>query len=44
MAFYDGTPSPVILPGATLKVAGAGGKPRPGEGKLWPTGLPKQAS
>jgi hypothetical protein len=44
VVFVDGTGTvpPVVAP--AKKLGGAAPKPRPKEGKLWPTGLPKQAS
>lgn len=46
MTYVDGTGTSgsQAIPAPDKKLGGGGIKPRPVEGKLWPTGLPKQAS
>lgn len=42
MNYYANEERPVSIPTPDKKVGGGGIKPRPVEGKLWPTGLPKK--
>jgi hypothetical protein len=44
MAFYLGDAPSVVVLAPAVKLGGGLAKPRPIEGKIWPTGLPKQAT
>lgn len=46
VTYYDGTGTSgsQIVAAPDKKLGGGQVKPRPVEGKLWPTGLPKQAT